>query len=205
MIFLLLIACSADNRQQLELPITAEGAAIESVQLDVAQVVVSDIRVEEPAAVAWRPSLIPAAHAHPGHDMSGDTIGELLGTFTVDLLAEPTELGVATALEGELATGRVVLESVLLEGTGPEGQAFSFDVPAQTEIVGIPTSGVLSPDAPPQGLSLGISAEHMISYVDWTTPDTDADGVLTLADGLLGNTVTFGAVSTASFTMTLVE
>ncbi|MFN7135219.1 MAG: hypothetical protein ACK4N5_24300, partial [Myxococcales bacterium] len=54
--------------------------------------------------------LVGTAWAHPGHYGPGDTLGELLVTAEVDLLAAaPVELGVADAITGHYGSVRVEL------------------------------------------------------------------------------------------------
>ena len=59
----------------------------------------------------------------------------------------------------------------------------------------------VDPEAPPSAITLQFDPVHALSYADLATPDEDGDGVLTEADGLLGNTVTFGVVSTPSWNL----
>jgi hypothetical protein len=140
---------------------------------------------------------------------AGDVAGELVGTWTLDLLGAPTELGSASCYEGTYATGRVNVEpspAVTLEGvatTSTGDVAFRFVVEPEQEITGIPFEAELDADAPPSGLMLGVDLAHALSFVDWTTPDADGDGALTEADGALANTVLFGVVATPTFTLTL--
>lgn len=215
--FLLVLgACASETRRSLAVPVEASGgeatftaAGDVAVTLEVATVLVADLRLEAPAeeARALRLPGVRAAHAHPGHDFSGETTCELLGTWTVDLLAGTAVLGEATCLEGPLATGRVLLSgapAVTLAGTAEVAgvpQAFRFEVALDEEVTGLVVEGDLDPDAPPVAILLQADPATMLSWADWTTADDDADGRLTLADGLLANTVPFGAVSTASWSL----
>ncbi len=218
-----LAACGGESRRSLEVPVhlvgseatTFQGSGGAEVRLERAILVLSDLRLESPPAEARLrlPSPIRAAHAHPGHDFSGDTACELLGTWDLDLRsAEGLDAGSATCLEGDLATGRVRLSAepaldlagvVTLAG-GAE-RDFHFEVPLDEEVSGIPIEVRLDADAPPSRLELAASPATMLSWSDWSTEDEDQDDLLTLSDGVLGNTVSFGAVSTASFTLDLDE
>ena len=129
-VFLLLLytGCAAD-RALMEVPVSllASGSQVETdegvaITLDTASATISDLRFEAPAATAWRWSgwsPIRAARAHPGHDFAGDVAGELVGTWTVDLLGDDLELGNAACYEGTYASARLTLlpdPTVLLEG-----------------------------------------------------------------------------------------
>lgn len=211
--FLLLSACAAD-RALLSAPVTLTPAqadfVLESgveISLTGASLTVSSLRLESPAETAWRRrSLIPAAHAHPGHDFAGAVAGELIGTWTLDLLGESVSLGEAACYEGEYATARLEVlpePGVQLDGTATvdgEVRDFSFSLAPDQEITGIPFAATLSADAPPSAVLLSVDLAHALSYADW---HTDSDGVLTTADGALENTVLFGMVSTPTYTLSL--
>ncbi len=215
-----LAACAQESRQSLGFPAVAQSLDEASfvddegveITLSEAWVQVSDLRLESPSATArrWRPRLIATAWAHPGHDFSGATSCELLGDLEVDLLAEPAELGELACLDGELATGRVWMSgepTLLLAGTAllldDSDRSFRFELTLDEEITGIPVEATLDAEAPPAGLTLGLSPATMLSWVDWSSEDSDGDDILTTADALLGNTVPFGAVSTASYSLTI--
>ncbi|MBN1336711.1 MAG: hypothetical protein JXB39_12205 [Deltaproteobacteria bacterium] len=218
-----LASCSPESRGSLQIPVhlagsdpaTFVGSDGAEVRLDRALLVLSDLRLESPPTVARLrlPSPLRSAWAHPGHDFSGDTACELLGTWELDLLSDSgLDPGNATCLEGDLATGRVRLSAepaldlageVTLEGG--EKRSFHFEVFLDEEVAGIPIEARLDADAPPALLDLAASPATMLSWSDWSTEDEDQDGLLTLSDGALGNTVPFGVVSTASFTLDLDE
>lgn len=217
-VLLLALAC-VDDRALLTVPVATATSASElspvegvSVTLTRAELTLSDLRMEGPATTAGRwtpPRLVATAHAHPGHDFAGQIGGELVGSWTLDLLAAPVDLGAASCYTGAYATGRLNLEpspEVTLEGvaTTPTGDVpFRFAVQPDQEITGVPFEVVIDEAAPPAGITLGVDLEHALSFVDWATPDADSDGVLTTADGLLANTVLFGVVATPTFTLTL--
>lgn len=86
---------------------------------------------------------VATAHAHPGHYVEGDALGEMLVPVTVDLLAGSTPLGVANATSGLYRSGRVTFAtppvgalagemgdaSLVLEGTATkeaETRVFRF-------------------------------------------------------------------------------
>ncbi len=213
---LVLTACVAD-RAPLDVPVrfaageptwTVDGV---DVRLTRAEATLADLWLEGPAdaRAAWRlPSLVPSAWAHPGHDFAGDLTGELVGTWSLDLLAGDAELGVARCYEGPTATARLQLVGTpptrlsgvaVVDGTE---RPFDFVVPAASAIAGIPFTITLDAEAPPAGLRVGVDLAHALSFVDWRTPDADADGVLTVADGVLDRTVTFGVVSTPTWNLT---
>jgi hypothetical protein len=208
---LLSSACAHDHRESLSVPVQAMGLEEAShiaedgtaVRLDEAWIVLADMRLEAPAASAAK---------HPGHDFSGETSCELLGSWELDLLADPVELGAATCLDGELATGRLVLSAhpaLRLAGTAtlPDAteRSFSFELELDDEITGIPVDAWLDAAAPPAAVTVGVRPQTMLSFVDWSSEDSDGNGTLTTADDLLGNTVPFGAVSTASFSIVIEE
>ena len=124
-LLLALLACTPADRALLEVPVVVEarsgGTLVPArgveVVLDEATVTLGALRLEEAEPLARR-SLSPlaVAHAHPGHDAPGTIGGELLGTWTVDLLAEGTLLGSAAVYEGDF-------EGARLELPGPPGAA----------------------------------------------------------------------------------
>jgi hypothetical protein len=212
-----LSACAPEQRASLSVPVEAGGDAASFVTDDVeitlseARIELSDLRLERPPEVSlrWRLAPIPVAWAHPGHDFSGDTSGELLGDWSVNLLGEPAYLGDALCYEGSYATGRVGLAgepALVLAGVAltPSGaRDFAFEVQLDDEISGIPFQHELSADSPPSGIGLSVKLAAMLGFVDWDTPDDDGDDILTTADGALGNSVPFGVMSTASYSLEL--
>jgi hypothetical protein len=207
---LLASACTA-GRAQVSFPVFIEPHPAERVADDGssytftrASVVLGDLRVESPTPVAWLPPLVSPAYAHPGHDPSGDVDGELLGTFSVDLLAGASP-GTMLAWEGEVATGRFELlpaGPVHLVGSHRrlDGQevAFDLEVTVERSVTGLPIAGELSAAAPPAGLTLTVDLSTVMGFVDTNTPRGD-DGVLTVDDGVLSNTLPFGVSSTRSW------
>lgn len=216
---LFLVGCSS-GRMTVDVPVRfVPGPSVVTpvegveVRLTEAQWTVSDLRLESPAATAWRrpwPSLISTAHAHPGHDFTGGVSGELLGTWTLDPLGEPVDLGPAKMLDGPYATARLHLDETPALHLSGEAAVdgtpvpFMLELGHQQEITGIAFDADVDPDAPPTGLVLGVDLAHALSFIDWHTPPGD-DGVLTSADGAVQNTLTFGVVSAPTWTLATEE
>lgn len=212
MVVLWLVACLVD-RVLVPVPVAVVGSVgvFEPepgivVRVDRAVLHAADFRFEGPATASWSlPGLSSTAWAHPGHDFAGQVGGELLGTYTIDALTTFEELAVADCFEGIYATARFDLVGpVEIEGvTSVDGElrSFRFTYDADEDVSGVPFEAVIEADSP--GAVLHIDLEHALSFIDWRTPDTDGDFVLTVADGAIANTLPFGVQSTASYTMTL--
>lgn len=188
--------CSLGSRSQVDVPVWAGGTGLipEGVTLTEASVTFSDLRLEEPAAVAWldRWSPISTAVAHPGHDYPGDVGGELLGTFTLDLLAPDVKLGDAACYTGAYATGRVSLAGTAAILAGEHlGEPFRFEIAADQDIVGIPFDVELTEQAPFGAIELRFDPASALAYVDWSAPDTWANAAL------------FGVVATPTWSLTI--
>ncbi|MBK8997057.1 MAG: hypothetical protein IPM35_15095 [Myxococcales bacterium] len=146
------------SRVELGTRVTAKGAegftnaAGWNVKLDRALVATGPLYYFEGAPVLARALgwLVGTAHAHPGHYQAGETEGEMLEEWSVDLLAGPAELprgrGVtgtvrsATFSFGEEAAGPVAGELgghvVLLEGTATK-DASSVDFRALADVADV--------------------------------------------------------------------
>lgn len=193
--FLVLVVmegCTLGSRSALGVPVVAgaAGDAPPGVTWTEATITFSDLRLEEPpqATASW--GLVQAAYAHPGHDYPGDVAGELLGTFTVDLLAPDVTLGTADCYTGAYATGRVALTGTAAVLAGDrDGAPFRFEIAADQEIVGIPFEVTLSGDAPPEAIALRFDPAAALSFTDWDAPET------------WQNTVTFGVVATPTWSL----
>jgi hypothetical protein len=210
------------DREPLTLAVRAGGTGVSTlspdgggkVELTTFVVTFSDLRLEEPVSEGLTARLAPlvvpaAAWAHPGHDYPGDVAAELLGTWSVDLLAPDVALGEAAGYAGEFATARLVLggEVARLEGTwtDPDGVTlpFRFVVDATQPITDLPFEATLSADTLQPVVVVRFDVVHALSFVDWSAGDEDGDGVLTEADGSFGNTVQFGVVSTDTWSAEL--
>ncbi|MCB9778557.1 MAG: hypothetical protein H6742_08355 [Alphaproteobacteria bacterium] len=221
MLLLLLATACADTPALVDVPVRLGGASDEIpldgdvlLVLDRAEWTLSDLRLEGPQQTARLAPPGPAwwlgvARAHPGHEEAGAVEGELLGTWTVDLLDGAVDLGVASVYEGDLATGRITLPAapgVVVEGTarvGGTSRPFALSLAPDIDVHGIACELSLSADAPPDGLLLSVDLAHALSFVDWSTGDADGDGLLTEADGDVGATARFGVVSTPTYTLSL--
>lgn len=157
------------------------------------------------ADVAARWSPLRAAHAHPGHDPSGDLTAELVGVWSVDLLAAPVSLGAAVGWEGSLQTAGFHLlseseeETVVVQLSGYRTTAGGEETPFELQLVedfrvyGLPLEGALVADRSTPITYRG-DPVFMLSFADWATED-DGDGVLRMDDGNLANTITFGVTN----------
>jgi hypothetical protein len=173
------------------------GAA---VTLDAATATVVDLRFEAPPEEVAAFGLVSSAIAHPGHDFSGATEGELLGSYDLDLLGSPSVLGEASMLPGAYATARFTLASARLAGTWGD-RSFDLAITPDREITGVPfVATAADGDAPEIGLSADFA--HALGFVDLATPDSDGDDVLTVADAPAGNSATFGLTSSTTWILT---
>jgi hypothetical protein len=220
-LLVLVAGCAIDDRMSIEVPVQSGGVDLGPfvdeagvTTVDEASVTFSDLRLEEPPATGLTARLGTAlggtaAYAHPGHDYPGDVAGELLGTFTVDLLGAPDELGPAVCYDGRYATARVSVAGAFATFGGtysPQGGApvpFHFVVSADQDILDLPFEVTLDAAAPPDAILVTFDVGRVFSYVDWSEGDTDADGVLTDADGSFGNTIRFGAVASPTWAVAL--
>lgn len=202
-----------------------------SLELQTAVLTLGDFRFERPAELAqvgsevsWQERLAALwplgagrAVAHPGHNFSGNVAGELLGTWSLDLLGEAQALGTASLYSGAFATARLELPAASspapvgglhVEGTYTplEGPALpvALSVDLTYTVEGIPFEHTLDAIAPPTRLIVSIDLRHLFSYVE-TFEDADGDGVITTLDGDLFNTVAFGVKSTPTYVLTLGE
>lgn len=56
------------------------------------------------------PAVIPSAHAHPGHYVAGEALGDVLAPTTIDLLSPaPTSLGAGNGVSGQYNSAEVTL------------------------------------------------------------------------------------------------
>ncbi|MCP3104018.1 hypothetical protein LZ198_34605 [Myxococcus sp. K15C18031901] len=203
-----------------------------SVQLERAHVSVGPVRFYEGRVLLsrraprfdWYSLLGGTAHAHPGHYVPGDALGEVLVTRTVDLLGEPTSLGDASAVTGEYgsmelslpaptattdAQGALTGHAVRLAGTArnADGGSVRFDVVTDLPA---PVAGVRFEK------SLGMEAGHVRITVDlrkWvdridfaTATDPDTDGIYTFpAESQASNALVRGVEDTTAYVVTWEE
>lgn len=201
-----LLAC-IDARAPVAMPVRFEGGSPDlqleagAIHLDRAELEVADLRMESAPVARWLPSLVGTATAHPGHEFAGSVRGELLGSWTLDLVGPPTDLGTAEGWEGDVATASFDAGTLVLAGTwtGPEGSVpFDLEVEVDRPIVGVESLFSLDADEPPS-LSLSAHVDHALGFVEWA--ETDGDGIVTAADGTLRNTALFGITSSTSWTL----
>ena len=211
-LLLSLTACTAEPTRLYSVPVTADpvdGAGWTTddgvaIALTSATVTFADLRLHTPPAdmVVW-PALLPTAYAHPGAAIRGETAGELLGTWTLDLLGGPVQLGTASCYLGACATASLQLAGALsLRGSatpaGGEPIAFTFDADLSDMVEDLLFETTLTPAS---ALTLSVNSASVLAPVDWSTEP--ADGALTLTDGALANTVAFGARSADTWTLTV--
>lgn len=142
---LLLSACSLDGRAFFELPVTLSTDAVEdeAIELTEATLGFSDLRLRhhDQFALNW----IPTAYAHPGHEAAGDVVGELLGTWSIDLLDGPTELGVASAIEGPVSWADATLAGPALTLAGTRhGEPFDVVLDGRNVLRDLVVAGELN-------------------------------------------------------------
>lgn len=189
----------------------ADGSSLE---LQEARLTVADLRLERPVekqALRWNPLQPTQALAHPGHEFSGNVAGELLGTYTLDLLGEPTTLGQAQLYTGQFATAQLHLPG---ETQGPiltlagvreyDGARLpvTLTLSLEYEVHGISFEHDITPDSQAAQLVLELDLAHMLSFLDWSAGDENQDGELTLEDPSVYNPLVFGVSSTPSYRIT---
>lgn len=216
----ILAACGAPAPVLRDVPVQGGGDLVQgetvatfeldgaAVQLDLVRVQVTDLRLQAPpeATAARRWTLPGVAHAHPGHDFTGDVMGELLGTWDLDLLAAPVELGTAACYSGDYETARLQVGTARLQGSlARDGVDLPFDLVldlAQAEVTGIPLSWTLADEGAAPTLVLTGAPQTMLAAAALAQAvDTDGDGQLTLSDGTLANSAPFGLLTTPAWTV----
>ena len=182
---------------------------------------VEELHMEAPVARALRNMLGPlTAHAHPGHDMSGDVKGELSGTYFVDLLADATLLGEAAFYEGTYETASLALHQDGLDGdagldTGSPAAGhtlvlsgiandaagdYPFDlvVDHTQTILGIPFGTTVAVGDVPS-LTLAVDPAEILGHLEFADLDADSDGTVTLDDEDVSNPLLFGLESNLAY------
>lgn len=209
---LVLGGCGGEGRALLFIPVDFHpgesgviypGDEVE-ITLKEASISIEDIRLESPLTASNRANP-EGLMAHPGHEGSGEVGGELLGTFTLDLLGGRQALGEASVYTGTYATASLGLAAspeLLLRGdawVGERLRPFDFEVALSGRVEGMEFEGEISGDGAAPSITLRVDVAHILSFGDWETEDSDGDGVLTLADGAFENTIPFGVLSTPSW------
>ena len=198
------------------------------VDLDAGVVVLGDLHFEEPKSVEEFHMEVPVvrvlrsvlgpvkAHAHPGHDMSGDVKGELAGTYFVDLLADATLLGDGAFYEGTYETASLALHqdgvdgdaglepggltaghTLVLAGTASDATGdylFDLVVDHTQTILGIPFDVTVAQGDVPS-LTLTVDTAEILGHLEFADLDADGDGTITLDDEGVSNPLLFGLES----------
>ncbi len=182
---------------------------------------VEELHMQAPLARMLRAALGPAtAHAHPGHDMSGDVKGEWPGTTSVDLLAPAAVVGEGSFYEGTYETASLELQqdgvdgdagldaghpaaghTLVLAGTADGGGGpvpFDLVVDHTKVILGIPFGTTVAEDDIP-AVTLTVDPAEILGHLAFDELDSDADGTITLADEGVANPLLFGLESNLSF------
>ncbi|MCB9669120.1 MAG: hypothetical protein H6734_06595 [Alphaproteobacteria bacterium] len=197
---LLFVLGCLEGRAPVEVDVVfqpVEGALPAGVQVDVLDLDVGSLRVlADTETYAWVPSLVPSAHAHPGHELAGDVRVELQGRRMLDGLGPVVDLGLADGWTGDVATARLELHAVSVSGsvTTADGGVlpFALELDVERGISGIPVDAVLRADIA-QTFVLAFDPGAALAPVVWE--DEDGDGRLTADDTQFVNTVVFGLTS----------
>ncbi len=134
-VLLVLSACGGTVAQRRTFPVEVAGVPTTSmgndkgwvVTLTEAKATVGPVRFFSGKVLIsrrWSPLslFVGTAHAHPGHYVEGEALGEVLTTKEVDLLATgPTSLGDANAVTGEYGSMELTVTKVRLKGTATLG------------------------------------------------------------------------------------
>lgn len=199
-----LSACTIDDVEPMELsvPVLVRGVdhIVEvdeelSYEITTARITLSDFRFErddDHHAQVRRLSLIPVAHAHPGHDDHDHghaDVGELLGTFEVDLRAGDTVLGDARVFAGHVHDAQFHLRpdpTLVIEGTrrtATVDRSFRFELTPDLEVDDLDVRAHVQENRSGQSFALRIDLARLLSEVDWETPDANGDDLLTVDEG----------------------
>jgi hypothetical protein len=163
------------------------------------------------------------AHAHPGHYLPGDALGEVLPPRTVDLLAGAT-LGDASAVTGEYGSMELTLRAptpatdaqgvlgghaVRVRGTArnADGGTVRFDAMADlpAPVAGVRFEKSLGMEAGRVRIAMDLG--RWLGRIDFATAtDPDADGVHTFPAGSQAqNALVRGVEDTTTYVVTWVE
>jgi len=201
------------------------------VALDSAHVSVGPVRFFEgrvllssratPRFFDWYSLIGGTAHAHPGHYVPGDALGELLETHTVDLLGGVSVLGTASAVTGEYGSLELTLATpgdaqgalqghavrVVGTATNPDGGQVRFDVNADLPkpVAGVRFEKSLGTEA--GRVRITVDLRKWLERIDFATAtDPDADGVYTFpADSQARNALLRGVEDTTAYVVTWEE
>ncbi|MCE9671883.1 hypothetical protein LY474_29175 [Myxococcus stipitatus] len=203
-----------------------------TVQLERAHVSIGPVRFFEGRVLLsrraprfdWYSLVGGTAHAHPGHYVPGDAMGEVLVTRTVDLLAGPTLLGDASAVTGEYgslelslptptaatdAQGTLAGHAVRLVGTArnADGGTVRFDVVTdlRAPVAGVRFEKSLGMEA--GRVRVSVDLRKWVDRIDFATAtDPDADGVYTFpAESQASNALVRGVEDTTAYVVTWEE
>jgi hypothetical protein len=215
-----LLACAPNEAPRVELPVVVDGTALTTsttdlgwtIEFEQARLAIADLQFTSAGEVesarqpsgAWLMSvLLPTAHAHPGHEESGQILGELFGSFVLDFVdGDGVELGLATLIVGEYTAANfrfrrasadelpegdpLIGHTALLTGTASKAEqviAFSIaiDSPLDRQLIGAPFESEVSEQSM---VALGVqlldtdpyAGKHLFDGIDFAALDT-ADGV----------------------------
>ncbi|AGC49257.1 hypothetical protein MYSTI_07985 [Myxococcus stipitatus DSM 14675] len=164
------------------------------------------------------------AHAHPGHYIPGDALGELLVTQTVNLLGGVTPMGTASAVTGEYGSLELTLpaptattdaqgvlkgHAVRLSGTATHAERgqVRFDVAADLPkpVAGVRFEKSLGKEA--GRVRISVDLRKWMDRIDFATAtDPDADGTYTFpADSQAQNALLRGVEDTTAYVVTWEE
>ncbi|MFP2928874.1 hypothetical protein ACLESO_27480 [Pyxidicoccus sp. 3LG] len=171
----------------------------------------------------WYSLIGGTAHAHPGHYVPGDAMGEVLTTTTVDLLAG-APLGDASAVTGEYGSLELTLatptattdtqgvlsgHAVRLRGTArnADGGSVRFDavVDLPAPVAGVRFEKSMGLEAGRVRIAMNLGG--WLGRIDFATAtDPDADGVYTFPAGSQAqNALVRGVEDTSTYVVTWVE
>ena len=167
-------------------------------------------------------SPIAVAHAHPGHYVAGEAMGQLLEQHSVDLLAGPaTSLAMADGVTGPYNSARVALrpsaaDDALLAGrsavvsgratlAGEDPVDFEGSLELDLEIEGIPCG--LRVDGRPGHMQIAVDLQRWFKRVDFATmPAASVDGIQRFEEGTQAqNALIRGVDNTAAFAFAWID
>jgi hypothetical protein len=171
----------------------------------------------------WYSLIGGTAHAHPGHYVPGDAMGEVLTTATVDLLTGAS-LGDASAVTGEYGSMELTLQpptastdaagvlgghAVRVRGTArnSDGGTVRFDAVANLPkpVAGVRFEKSLGMEAGRVRITVDLS--KWLGRIDFATAtDVDADGIYTFpAESQAQNALLRGVEDTTTYVVTWEE